>query len=36
LSIEAYLEGINYHGLLAPAAETLRELQVAHLLAGGP
>jgi N-hydroxyarylamine O-acetyltransferase len=32
-SIEAYLERINYHGSLAPSAETLRELQVAHLLA---
>ena len=29
---EAYLERINYHGSLAPAADTLRGLQVAHLL----
>src|SRR2546426_8959332 len=29
---EAYLERINYHGSLSPTAETLRELQVAHLL----
>jgi N-hydroxyarylamine O-acetyltransferase len=29
----AYLERINYHGSLAPNAETLRQLQVAHLLA---
>ena len=33
LSIKAYLERINYHGSLAPTAETLRKLQVAHLLA---
>jgi len=33
LNIKAYLERINYHGSLAPGAETLRELQVAHLLA---
>ena len=33
MNIKAYLERINYHGSLAPAAETLRELQVAHLLA---
>jgi N-hydroxyarylamine O-acetyltransferase len=33
LNIEAYLERINYHGQLVPTAETLRELQVAHLLA---
>ncbi len=32
LNIEGYLERINYHGSLAPTAETLRELQVAHLL----
>jgi N-hydroxyarylamine O-acetyltransferase len=31
LNIKAYLERINYHGSLAPTAETLRELQVAHL-----
>jgi N-hydroxyarylamine O-acetyltransferase len=28
----AYLERINYHGPLAPTAETLRHLQLAHLL----
>ena len=33
LNIKAYLERINYHGSLAPGAGTLRELQVAHLLA---
>ena len=33
MNIEAYLERINYHGSLAPTAETLRKLQVAHLLA---
>ena len=33
MNIGAYLERINYHGSLAPTAETLRELQVAHLLA---
>jgi len=33
LKIKAYLERINYQGSLAPTAETLRELQVAHLLA---
>jgi N-hydroxyarylamine O-acetyltransferase len=33
LNIQAYLERINYHGSLAPTRETLRELQVAHLLA---
>jgi N-hydroxyarylamine O-acetyltransferase len=33
LNIKAYLERINYHGSLAPTAETLRDLQVAHLLA---
>lgn len=32
LDNKAYLERINYHGSLAPAAETLRALQVAHLL----
>jgi N-hydroxyarylamine O-acetyltransferase len=32
LNINAYLERINYHGSLAPSAETLRALQVAHLL----
>jgi N-hydroxyarylamine O-acetyltransferase len=29
---EAYLERINYRGSRAPTAQTLRELQVAHLL----
>ena len=33
MDIKAYLERINYHGALAPTAETLRALQVAHLLA---
>jgi len=33
LNIKAYLERINYYGSLAPTAETLRALQVAHLLA---
>ena len=32
MNIKAYLERINYHGSLAPNAETLRALQVAHLL----
>lgn len=32
MNIQAYLERINYHGSLAPSAETLRALQVAHLL----
>jgi N-hydroxyarylamine O-acetyltransferase len=32
LDINAYLERINYHGSLVPSAETLRELQIAHLL----
>jgi N-hydroxyarylamine O-acetyltransferase len=32
VNIAAYLDRINYHGPLAPTAETLRELQVAHLL----
>jgi N-hydroxyarylamine O-acetyltransferase len=32
LDIKAYLERINYRGALSPAAETLRALQVAHLL----
>ena len=32
MDITAYLDRINYHGPLAPSAETLRELQVAHLL----
>ncbi len=33
LNVNAYLKRINYQGSLAPTAETLRELQVAHLLA---
>jgi len=33
LDIKAYLERINYRGSLALTAETLRRLQVAHLLA---
>ncbi|HKR02176.1 MAG TPA: arylamine N-acetyltransferase [Pyrinomonadaceae bacterium] len=33
MDIKAYLERINYVGPLAPTAETLRALQVAHLLA---
>lgn len=33
MNIKAYLERINYTGSLTPTAETLRELQVAHLLA---
>jgi N-hydroxyarylamine O-acetyltransferase len=33
LNTKAYLERINYHGSLDHTAETLRELQVAHLLA---
>lgn len=33
MDVETYLERINYHGPLAPTAETLRGLQVAHLLA---
>jgi N-hydroxyarylamine O-acetyltransferase len=32
LDIRAYLERINYHDSTAPTAETLRALQVAHLL----
>jgi N-hydroxyarylamine O-acetyltransferase len=32
LNTKAYLERINYHGALTPTAETLRALQVAHLL----
>lgn len=32
LNIEAYLKRINYQGSRAPTAETLRRLQVAHLL----
>jgi N-hydroxyarylamine O-acetyltransferase len=33
LDVNAYLERIKYNGSLAPTAETLRDLQVAHLLA---
>jgi len=33
LDIRAYLERIGYRGSLAPSAESLRDLQVAHLLA---
>ena len=33
MDTNAYLERIKYHGSLAPSAEMLRELQVAHLLA---
>ena len=32
MDIDAYLKRINYRGSLAPTAQTLRELQVAHLL----
>src|SRR6266851_8936638 len=32
MDVHAYLDRINYHGPLAPTAETLRQLQVAHLL----
>ena len=32
MDIQAYLNRINYHGPLEPTAETLRQLQVAHLL----
>ena len=31
MNIDAYLKRINYSGSLAPTAETLRALQVAHL-----
>lgn len=33
MNIEAYLERINYHGSIMPTVETLRQLQIAHLLA---
>ena len=33
MNVDAYLERINYRGPLAPTAETLRRLHVAHLLA---
>ena len=32
MDIDAYLKRINYRGSLAPTAQTLQELQVAHLL----
>ena len=32
MEINAYLQRINYHGSLFPSAQTLRDLQVAHLL----
>lgn len=32
MEIKAYLERINYHGSIVPTAQTLRELQRAHLL----
>ena len=32
MNIESYLKRINYNGPLTPNAETLRDLQVAHLL----
>jgi N-hydroxyarylamine O-acetyltransferase len=32
VDINTYLERINYHGPVSPTAETLRALQVAHLL----
>jgi len=32
MDVQAYINRINYHGPLAPTAETLRRLQVAHLL----
>ena len=32
MNIESYLKRINYHGPLTPTAETLRDLQLAHLL----
>lgn len=33
MDVEAYLKRINYRGSRVPTAETLRELQLAHLLA---
>jgi len=33
MDIDAYLHRINYRGSLAPTAQTLRDLQLAHLLA---
>lgn len=32
LNLKTYLKRINYHGSLTPGVDTLRELQVAHLL----
>jgi N-hydroxyarylamine O-acetyltransferase len=32
MNINAYLKRINYHGSLVPSVQTLRDLQVAHLL----
>lgn len=32
MDVDAYLERINYHGPLGPTVETLRRLQVAHML----
>jgi N-hydroxyarylamine O-acetyltransferase len=32
VNIDSYLKRINYRGSLAPTAETLRDLQIAHLL----
>ena len=32
MNVDAYLERIGYRGPLAPTAETLRRLHVAHLL----
>ena len=31
MDVESYLKRINYHGSLAVTAETLRDLQLAHL-----
>lgn len=33
MNVQTYLERINYNGPLVPTGETLRQLQVAHLLA---
>lgn len=33
MDVDAYLQRINYHGPRSPTAETLRQLQLAHLLA---
>lgn len=33
MDTKAYLKRINHHGSITPSAETLRELQLAHLLA---